>query len=216
MTFKAVTSAQLDLVRKTATDKGIGKDEFQKYGIDGGIIAKALDAIKAKATPIETPKLLSLVATVSVPAVDKFFASVAFGDNNAAGIKFYLGSNFRENFLTKIEENISATELNIHTLIRASKDAPIRAELTPELEETTLRHLYELLKKQPQGQAGALLTNGYANIFYIRDASGNLWAVGARWGADFREWDVDAVSVARPRDWNAGDRVGSRKKVLGS
>lgn len=48
MTTKAVTTAQLEQVRKMAGEKGIGKDPFQVYGLDGGIIARALDEVKQR------------------------------------------------------------------------------------------------------------------------------------------------------------------------
>lgn len=211
MTIKAVTTAQLESIRKTANDKGIGKDDFQTYGLDGGIIAKALDAIKTAATPVEKPKLLKFVTSAAMPAVEKFVAAQAFGEKNPAGIRFYLWDNFRTNFLGKTEENVPAVQIGFHTLTKGALDAPIRAELTPELEETSLAHLYELISKQAHGEDGPLLVNGYANIFYIKDVRGNLWAVRAGWGAGSRGWGVCAFSVTDPGEWDAGYRVVSRK-----
>ena len=47
-----------------------------------------------------------------------------------------------------------------------------------------------------------LLTNGYANLFYIRDTDGILWAVRVDWGGD--GWYVNARSVERRGRWFAG------------
>ena len=52
MTTKAVTTAQLESIRKMCADKGIGKDMLQQYGLDGfAFVVHALDAIKTAATP---------------------------------------------------------------------------------------------------------------------------------------------------------------------
>ncbi len=174
-----------------------GMDGVQRF-LSGELVMKVLGILK-------------FVCSVSVPAVKKFVASEAFGDNNSAGIKFYIWDNFKTNFLGKVEEDVPATELNIHELTKNSLDAPIRAELGTEYEETKLAHLYEMLKKQAHGEAGDLLVNGYANIFYIRDTNNNLWAVYAHWGAGFREWRVRAYSVTSPGGWGAGFQVISRK-----
>jgi hypothetical protein len=36
---------------------------------------------------------------------------------------------------------------------------------------------FSIMEKQRNGEAGPLLTDGYANIFYIEDVSGDLRAV---------------------------------------
>ena len=61
---------------------------------------------------------------------------------------------------------------------------------------------------QSKGDEGVLLINGWANIFYIRDAKGVFCAVGVDWDGD--GWDVRARSVGCPRGWGAGGRVFSR------
>ena len=155
--------------------------------------------------------VLKRVATVHVCGAKRFVARAAFGKDNPAGVKFFLGGNFEKNFLGKIEENVPATELAVHTLTKASLDAPIRAELTSEREETTLAYLYELISRQPNGEsAGPLLTDGKANVFYVRDAKGDLWAVRAGWYSVSREWGVGAYSVSSPDGWSAGSRVFSQ------
>lgn len=209
MTYKAVTQGQLNLVKKLARDKGVSREEFQS-GLDNGLIASALDKLKAK--PKISTGLLTEIATVEVPAVEKFVASERFGPNNPDGIKFYLDSNFEQYFLGKVEENVSAVSLAIHRLNRNSVDEPIRNELTPEREETTLTHFYELLKKQPKGENGILPTNGTCWIIaYIKDAKGNLWAVFAYCYSFNREWYVSAYSVVYPNPWSRGYQVVSRK-----
>jgi predicted metal-dependent peptidase len=98
-------------------------------------------------------------------------------------------------------------ELRVSQLKKNSLDKPILAELGDKA-ETTLSAIWELLTKQPNGESGVLLTNGYANIFYVRDAKGVLWAVGARWSSG--GWYVCASSVEGPGGWNEGSQVFSR------
>lgn len=64
------------------------------------------------------------------------------------------------------------------------------------------------MAEQGNGEDGILLTNGYANIFYIRDINGVFWAVRCPWSGDV--WYVRATSVGPPRGWGGGSRVFSR------
>lgn len=157
-----------------------------------------------------TINILKLLTTVHVSGAKCFVACGAFGENNPAGIKFYLWDNFKDNFLDKVEKNISEATLAVYTLTKPSLDASIRFELTSECEETTLAYLYELISAQTDGQAGPLLTDGKANIFYIRDVKGVLWTVRASWCSARREWYVHAHSVTYPVGWDAGGQVFSQ------
>lgn len=159
----------------------------------------------------EKRKLLELVRTVSVPGISEFRATDKFKVGETVdGVKIsqYMGDNFKKFFLPKIESNVPATEIRVHKLFRKSRDLGIRAEIGEGKEETTLGQLWEMLKLQGNGQDGVLLTNGWANIFYIRDINGNLWAVYAHWyGVG---WDLNADSVESPSGWRAGGQVCSR------
>jgi hypothetical protein len=78
-----------------------------------------------------------------------------------------------------------------------------------ETARTKLAQFWEQMKKQGQGQKGALLVNGHANIAYIDDENGTLWAVDAHWLSS-SGWFVEADSVAGPGWWDAGHQVVSR------
>ncbi len=155
---------------------------------------------------IEVKKLLQLVTTVTVPAVERFVARDAFAKNNPAGVKFYLWSGFSSRFLGKVEENVPPATIATHTLLRSSLDAPIMAELG-DRKVIKLAQFCALIKAQAHGEAGPLLTNGYANIAYIEDVEGNLWAVYASWYSVNRKWFVFARSVTGPDGWDAGCQV---------
>lgn len=168
------------------------------------------EAVKNRITK-EVKKILTLVAIVKVAAVEHFVAAEKFREGKTTdGVKIaWLGDNFKTNFLGKTEEGIKEAELKIHKLDQNLLDAPIMNELG-DTAETTLAHLWELLKRQPKGEEGELLVNGWANIAYIRDGSGELWAVNSRWRAGSGGWHVEALSVTHPLRWYAGSQVVSR------
>jgi hypothetical protein len=120
--------------------------------------------------------------------------------------------NFRSWFLSgegKIEEPVGDKELRYGKLVKGTVDGPIIQELDGEAKaETTLSEVFALMEKQPNREDGVLLTNGWANIFYVKDIEGVLRAVLVDWSGD--GWGVGARSVGSPDDWDAGGRVFSR------
>lgn len=161
---------------------------------------------------VAAEKLLKFVGTITIPATEKFVATDHFTVNPSATAEArigYLSDNFKKWFFGKTEEPNSQTELRYATLKKDSLDKPILDELGTAA-EVTLSVIWELLKLQPNGEKGVLLTNGCANIFYVRDAGGELRAVRMRWVADDGFWHVNAYSVECPSGWSAGYLVFSR------
>lgn len=150
--------------------------------------------------------------TVSLPA-GRFVAREHFkvDTGNEAEVKISdLGDNFQEWFLDNSEKQAGGeSTLRIQTLRRDSVDEPIIADLGGHaMARTSLAEIFALMKKQGKGKTGALLTNGYANIFYVRDVKRVLRAVYVSWRDD--GWRVIAYSVADPDEWRAGLQVFSR------
>ncbi len=177
----------------------------------GDAFAKILPYLRGCAE-IVMKLFLELVATVALPALPRFVARDHFkvDPSNETKVKIaYIWPGF-ERFLEKVEEAVGETTVAIRKLAKDLLDEEIRKELGMEKEEITLSQFYAMLAKQGAGQAGELLTNGYANIAYIRDAEGTLWAVFAHWFAGSGGWVVSASSVASPRRWYAGFQVLSR------
>ncbi len=177
---------------------------------------------RQKQTPAQKPipSILEFIGMVAVSATtSKFVAKEKFvrdtGDKARVKIS-YLGDNFTAWFLKgdgKTEESMTEQTLRYAKLRKASKDIPIVNELGgEEKSETTLSEMFSLMGKQGKGEAGVLLNNGYANIFYIRDMNDVLRAVDVRWLG--RGWDVDAGPLAYPLGWRAGRQVFSRKYTL--
>lgn len=157
-------------------------------------------------TKAAVEKLLELVGTVMIPATKKFVARDHFATGSKVVKIGFIGNNFSNWFLGKTEKPNSQAELRYQRLSKNSLDKPILNELG-NLAETTLSAIWELLKSQPNGENGVLLTNGCWNIFYVKDVEDVLRAVSVRWNAFFGSWDLSAYSVADPYGWYAGDRV---------
>lgn len=159
----------------------------------------------------QVKKLLQFVTTTSVAAIESFKAADHFkvDTKKAAARIYWLGDNFKKHFGRKVEGVCEAADIKTHELLKSSLDVPIITELADKC-EIKLGQFFALLSEQGKGESGPLLTNGWANIAYIRDDEGNLWAVGAVWSAGTGGWYVEAGSVGHPGRWSGGRQVLSR------
>jgi hypothetical protein len=162
--------------------------------------------------------LLAFVKEVTLPAVRAFKPAdhlVVTPDKqrkNAKVVVGYISDNAKEVMRGLVEpEAADEVKLRIHQLREASVDGPIIAELGgEEVVTTSFARMWQMTEKQGHGEEGDLLVNGYANIFYIRDAKGVLWVVYCFWRASRGYWRFRAHSVAPPDAWYAGSQVVSR------
>lgn len=183
-------------------------DEFKKF------LRKEPCWVVNKA--VSTPSILGFISTIVIPATtSRFVAREKFvlDTSRKAKVKIsYLGDNFTEWFLSgngKTEDPITEQTLRYHNLRQSSADDSVIAELGgAKNSETTLSEMFSLMKKQGKGEDGVLLSNGRANIFYIRDQNEVLRAVGVRWGG--LGWGVGASSVEGRHWWGGGSQVFSR------
>lgn len=203
------------------------QDRFEKLSNDDAqyVIQNAGEAIELliaaisnrhKAAAKEVAAVLGeIIATISIPATTKKFVAkdkLILDTSKKAKVKIsYLGDNFKTWFLGKTEEAFAGSTIYGRQLTKKSVDTPILAELGGQ-EETTLTEIYNSMERQANGEAGMLLTNGYANIFYVRDISGTLRAVRVYWYGG--GWVVLARSVGYPLEWYAGGRVFSRNSSV--
>ncbi|MFH1346732.1 MAG: hypothetical protein ABIH10_00590 [Spirochaetota bacterium] len=134
-------------------------------------------------------KVVVFATTEKFVARDKFVVNT--GKNAPVKIS-YLGDEFREWFLDKIEDLTDETVLHYAELTKPSVDDSIIVELG-NTAETTLSAVYALMESQSNRKDGALLTNKYANLFYVRDVNGELRAVGVGWIGS--GWGINASSV---------------------
>jgi hypothetical protein len=115
-------------------------------------------------------------------------------------------SEFKNRFFDKTEKATAEATYRKYKLLHISADGPIIAELGGESKvEGTFTAAFALLLRQPKGEAGFLQTNGYANIFYVRDRNKALCAVRIGWADD--GWVVDAISVQDPLAWNGKHEI---------
>ncbi len=148
----------------------------------------------------------SVTATISF----KFIASERFRENTSptAEVRIsWLGATLKRRFAVKIEDHTNGVTLQIHALNRASSDNQMIAELH-DRHETRLADVWCFLKLQANGEDGALQTNAAPNIFFVRDATGELGAVDTVWSG--AGWEIGASPVGGERQWPSGSRVISR------
>ena len=149
------------------------------------------------------PLLLEHIDTITLQmTTDQFIAR----DELAVGVNgiVYVSENFKQWFVPKVESLGTEITLRYAKLLEASLDAPIIEELG-NTAETMLAYIAALMKRQKTDKSGALLTNGYANVFYVKDVMGVLRAVDVYRRDD--GWLVFASSVSHPRRWHDGYRV---------
>ncbi|MCX6739399.1 MAG: hypothetical protein NT098_05135, partial [Candidatus Parcubacteria bacterium] len=65
----------------------------------------------------------------------------------------------------------------------------------------------DIISRQPKGESGTLLNNGYANLFYVQ-AGASVFVVYVNWYGF--EWNVYDWSLDENDQWYDGFRVFSR------
>lgn len=171
--------------------------------IEGNFVKRNGQPVVRQAVPslLQEVGIVTIQATVRFLAVERFVLN--YGSKAKPGVRIsYLGENLKTWFSGKTEEPMVATKLRYVVLVRYAFDAPIFAELGDKA-KSTLAQIWALMELQPNGQAGVLLTNGQANIFYV---DGRV--VDVHWNDG--GWDVNAPPVTYPFGWRDGYRVFSR------
>jgi hypothetical protein len=144
-----------------------------------------------------TTGLLKRIVTVTVSGVKKF---VAVDHIKAANVS-YMGNDFKNFFLAKVEENVPEAKLVVSRLEGDALDAPILTALGDKA-VVKLAHLFGLLNKQSKGEDGVLLTNGDMNIFYVCGPDHNLWTVFVCWHRHVTGWYILATPASNPGGWS--------------
>lgn len=163
----------------------------------------------AKQRKAVVDNLFTFVGTFKTVGTKEFFAAKSFIINTSEEqmrVRIsYLGGNFKTRLLSKIERDITASDLILSKLSRSSIDLPKNAEEPGTIAslgglekiEISLYEFFETLAyKQSIGDHSWL-------VGYTRDDEEILWTVSAPWGSG--GWRVDACSVSGPRRWGAGD-----------
>ena len=137
-------------------------------------------APKANIYKVLRPAPLKSVEPRSFRAVETFFSKTS-GVRMAAEH----GLDFVDWFAGHVEEDVSVGDLVPFILTQSTYDDRILADLGGgKKAKTTLCEIWRLMQRQANGEDGVLLTNGYANIFYVQDVNGILRTVVVRWHSD--------------------------------
>jgi hypothetical protein len=161
---------------------------------EGGIMLMEhqLNVKTALLKPLETAVLPATTAPVIIRDHFKRNSSVRIAT---------IFAEFKNRFFDKSEGPTAEVMYRKYKLLCISADGPIIADLGGESKvEGAFTAAFSLLRRQPKGEPGFLQTNGYANIFYVRDKKRALCAVRIGWASD--GWVVDAISVTDPLGWN--------------
>jgi hypothetical protein len=150
--------------------------------------------------------LLQPAETVAIPASAAPSVIRDLFKNNTVVRFSTIFSEFKHRFFDKTEKPAAEVAYRKYKLLHISADGPIIAGLGGESKvEGTFAAAFALLKRQPSGETGFLQTNGYANIFYVRDKKKELCAIRIGWAED--GWIVDAISVQDPLAWNGKHEI---------
>lgn len=148
-------------------------------------------------------------STSAIPQTEAFVAQEHFREDitPAAQVKIsWLGATFVRRFAVKVE-TARDTSLQSYTLRTPSSATEITGDLGIR-DETRLADVWCLLRLQGKGESGALEINSSPNIFFVRDAIGELGVVDALWGG--AGWEIGASPIASQQTWLRGTRVFSR------
>ncbi len=182
--------------------------------IGGEEMIDALITGRAKIEVKLTKVILSSLGTTNTSATDEKFIAKEKFVMNSKEVRFHgIWENFNEWYLTGdgvVDEVMGAQSICFADLTQDCADSLIIKEFGGEKKsETTLAELYDLLKKQGNGEDGVLLTNGRANIFYIKNIFGVLCVVDVYWCSV--GWSVHSDSFGGISIRENDARVFSRK-----
>lgn len=197
--IRQAVSAKLANLDGPAGDRLLTKLDALKTHVVTGV-----DKLSAAAPP--KPSVLKLVDdNVQLDAVASHDPRKFYKTRKGLWVSDY----FMANVLSKAKavENLGPLSLKSRELTKNAHDR----EITPELGEDYIfdeseicARIEQMIAKQPNGEKGDLLNNGYANIFYVAG-----YVVSVLWSAVVREWYVSAWKLDVGY-WRAGRRAFSR------
>lgn len=182
-----------------ALDKaGFDADLVQKItNSRGNKLAKAMLGTLGNVT--EPPLLISRGTATIGPPTEPFDPHEFF--QTRAGL--FVSDEFKARVLKTAQKVNKALAIEVahFDLARPAQDSAIIAALPQGKPEVALWAIGQMIKTQAGGQAGHLLNNGSANLFYFGDS-----VVNVRWDAGRRRWDVNAWPLVDD-GWYEGDRT---------
>lgn len=139
-------------------------------------------------------EFLHPAGVTTLPAATEIFDPVAHFQTREG---LHIWGWFKDRILKYVHEvdGSPETTLSAFDLTKPANDVEIRKELPEDHvfgdPSEFCAILAQMIDRQPNGEEGDLLSNGYWNIFYVQ-ATGVVFAVGVRWLGGHREWCVRA------------------------
>lgn len=171
--------------------------------------AKFLET-EGRITFVRAFKFLQHAGTVVLGGGESFTTRDFFTKGEKNGVtNFWFSDEFKSKILAVASAIINPVAITLEKckLSKDMYDSAIMIELgnPPAFSvDSCLAYLKELISKQPKGEIGELLTNGYSNIFYVK-LEDRVVVVGARWGDG--EWDLYCREFDGYGEWDADDQV---------
>mgnify|MGYP001570609160 CR=1 FL=1 len=155
---------------------------------------------------------LRLIAENIAVKAESFVKSSFFRTDSSPELYFW--DNFKNWVLPEILELVPAFAdvLTKTELTKAMYDSEIQDELgnpKPFSVAEFAAVISSLVKAQPNGESGTLLTNGYANIFHVQLKDARVVVVGVGRDSGGRAWDFGASALGAVQ-WRVGGCVFSR------
>lgn len=111
----------------------------------------------------------------------------------------------------EISQN-SALLAKAFDLSKKMKDSEIISQaeslgFDPKQNPVTLDQIKAKIEAQPNGIEGEMLSNGFANIFYVSGKDEVLFTVNVHWNSGGGQWSVYADRLDQYGKWDAGSRI---------
>lgn len=147
--------------------------------------------------------VLSFISASVIPALVKSFSVKAhFKQNLTAKVKVSYVDPDIHTWLSATVTPRYGYDLKCFELTKNANDTAVTKGLG-ENYKVDMAAIWAMMSEQPNGEAGNLLNNGYANIFYVEGC-----VVDVRWSGG--GWSVYVSRFGGDGDWGAGSRVFSR------
>ncbi len=194
--------------------KNIGGNEEMAYNffssLDGAKEFAELIFSKTKVVVEKTNelklKLLSVFKS-SISITTSAFNKSLFTTSSSP--KYYILDNFENRVLNKAGDVIPEFSGILKSLKLTENMCD--SEIMSEIGESNIFSIYEALgiikvltERQPKGEDGDILNNGYANIIYVRIDENTILATGVRWRSAYRRWFLNAFSFDVGNPWYDG------------
>jgi hypothetical protein len=198
--------AQADFLDKDGAQLVIVRGDELKVAIERATL-NILKQLSSRYPVLAETRLLKPVRKSTVPARTKPFNAAAFYQT---GPGLYVYDTFADRLDLNARQTVDSAPERPYVaslLIKENAyDKDIRKEL-PETHLSTLEDIAGLIEAQPNGKSGFLLSNGWANIFYVEGKNGEVFAVFVLWSSDNRRWCVGGWKLDGDGYWRSGCQV---------